>query len=59
MHAPLVGVGGHNLYSNRLALPELSRGFSYNLYNNKWGTNFKMWCEDDCRFDFVLELEVY
>lgn len=59
IHAPLVSVGGSNLYDDYRIIPDLSKGFAYNLFNNKWGTNFKMWCEDDCRFEFVLKLESY
>ena len=29
----------------------------FNLFNNRWGTNFKMWCSDDCLFDFVIRIE--
>ena len=32
-------------------------GFYFNLFNNRWGTNFKMWCSDDCLFDFVIRIE--
>jgi hypothetical protein len=36
--------------------PDWSRGVRVNLYNNKWGTNFPMWCEGDLRFRFRLTL---
>lgn len=59
LHAPLVSAGGVNLYDDYRKLPDVRKGFAYNLFNNKWGTNFKMWCEDDCKFDFVLKLKAY
>ncbi len=59
IHAPLVSTGGRNLYGDYHAMPGLEQGFAFNLFNNKWGTNFKMWCEDNCRFDFELQLEAY
>ena len=56
VHAPLVSAGGRNLYDDYRRLPDLRKGFSFNLFNNKWGTNFCMWCEDDCRFEFKLDI---
>jgi hypothetical protein len=28
----------------------------FNLYNNKWGTNFPMWSEGSLAFRFVLAI---
>ena len=28
-------------------VPDFGKGVRFNLYNNKWGTNFPMWCEGD------------
>lgn len=53
-HAPLISAGGRNLYDDYRELPDLRKGFSFNLFNNKWGTNFSMWCEDNCRFEFRI-----
>jgi hypothetical protein len=36
--------------------PDLSTGLRFNLYNNKWGTNFPMWWEGTAAFRFVLTL---
>lgn len=33
------------------------KGVYFNLYNNKWGTNFPMWYEDDARFRFNLKIK--
>lgn len=56
LHAPLVSVGGRNLYDDYRELPDLKKGFAFNLFNNKWGTNFRMWCEDDCKFEFRIAI---
>ena len=55
-HSPLVSVGGRWLYGDYRSQPDLSKGFSYCLFNNKWGTNFNMWSEDDCGFFYELEI---
>jgi hypothetical protein len=36
--------------------PDFSPGIRCNLHNNKWGTNFPMWCEGTLRFRFDLAL---
>jgi hypothetical protein len=36
--------------------PDYGRGVRFNLYNNKWGTNFPMWWEGSIAFRFVLDL---
>lgn len=55
--SPLVSAGGRRLYGGCLELPDMRKGFSYCLYNNKWGTNFPLWCEDDGWFKYSLSLE--
>jgi hypothetical protein len=37
-------------------VPDYSRGVRFNLYNNKWGTNFPMWWEGSLAFRFVLAI---
>jgi hypothetical protein len=37
-------------------IPEYGGGIRFNLYNNKWGTNFPMWWEGTIAFRFLLEL---
>ena len=37
-------------------IPDYSRGVRFNLYNNKWGTNFPMWWEGTLAFRFVLAI---
>jgi len=36
--------------------PDFSAGIRFNLHNNKWGTNFPMWCAGTLRFRFDLEI---
>ena len=57
IHSPLISIGGQWLYGNYRELPNMQDGFSYCLFNNKWGTNFKMWCEDDCTFEYEISIE--
>jgi len=37
--------------------PDFSAGLRFNLFNNKWGTNFTMWWEGDLLARFILTLE--
>ena len=57
IHAPLISIGGNWLYGDYRDLPDMGDGFAWCLFNNKWGTNFKMWCEDDCYFEFELAVK--
>lgn len=52
--APLVAPGKASLLDFNNALPSIGDGVQVNLYNNVWGTNFRMWYEDDSRFRFTL-----
>ncbi|KZK97796.1 hypothetical protein PsAD5_02031 [Pseudovibrio sp. Ad5] len=36
--------------------PAYDQGLRFNIYNNKWGTNFPMWWEGDFSARFVLEI---
>lgn len=36
--------------------PDMSQGGRFNLFNNKWGTNFSMWSEGDLAYRFELRL---
>jgi hypothetical protein len=38
-------------------IPDYSAGLRFNLYNNKWGTNFPMWWEGEIAFRFLLTLD--
>ncbi|KJL33488.1 DUF5054 domain-containing protein [Microbacterium azadirachtae] len=54
--APLVAVGAPALLRFEDALPDPADGFAVNLHNNVWGTNFRMWFDDDLRYRFELDL---
>lgn len=56
LHAPLCAVGGRGLYRLDDRVASLEHGMWYNLFNNRWGTNFKTWCEDNASFTFTLAL---
>lgn len=55
-HSPLVSVGARNLYTMDHKVDPLENGFYFNLFNNRWGTNFPMWCEDACSFTYEIRL---
>ncbi len=57
LDSPLVSMGGRRLYGGCRELPDMTKGFSYCLFNNKWGTNFSMWCEDDGYFHYTLKIK--
>ena len=57
MDAPLVSVGGRSLYQTDDSFPDCGEGFWFNLFNNRWGTNFKQWFEEDMRFCFVTKFD--
>jgi hypothetical protein len=59
MHSPLVSIGKRNLYTMDHIVDNLENGIYFNLFNNRWGTNFKMWCEDDCSFEYELQFVMY
>lgn len=54
LDAPLAAMGGRKIlrYDNKT---DLSQAVSFNLYNNIWGTNFRMWYEDDTKYRFIME----
>lgn len=56
LDAPLIAVGSPALLRFEDALPDPADGFAVNLHNNVWGTNFRMWFDDDLRYRFELDL---
>lgn len=54
--APLVAVGAPALLRFDDEIPDPADGFAVNLHNNVWGTNFRMWFDDDLRYRFELDL---
>jgi hypothetical protein len=57
LDALLVAPGGGRMLQFDNSAPNLSNGFSFNLFNNIWGTNFPMWFEDDAKFRFEFCVE--
>ncbi|MCM3257454.1 DUF5054 domain-containing protein [Paenibacillus lautus] len=56
LDAPLVCPGEPRLLQFDNSYAPLTGGFHFNLHNNVWGTNFRMWFEDDMRYRFRLSL---
>jgi hypothetical protein len=54
--SPIVSLGSRSLLEFSDAIPDLAGGFHFNLHNNVWGTNFRMWSEDDTAHDFTIEV---
>jgi len=52
--APVVSMGKPRLLQFDNSFADLSGGFHFNLHNNLWGTNFRMWYEEDAQFRFTL-----
>ncbi|WP_243076634.1 DUF5054 domain-containing protein [Microbacterium sp. SS28] len=55
LDAALVAVGEPALLRFGNAVADPDEGFHFTLHNNVWGTNFRMWLEDDTRFRFLIE----
>jgi hypothetical protein len=56
LDAPLIAPGEPSLLHFTNRRPPLRGGVHVNLFNNVWGTNFRMWFDEDARFRFVLRL---
>lgn len=54
--SPLVSIGGRHLYHVDDKYGDPAKGFWFLLCDNRWGTNFKQWFEDDMRFVYETEL---
>lgn len=54
--APLAAPAASPFMPFAPGLPDYSGGVRINLHNNKWGTNFPMWCEGTLQFRFRLGL---
>jgi hypothetical protein len=54
--APLFCPGGQPFFPFTRQQPNMMLGGRFNLFNNKWGTNFSMWCEGNLAFRFILRL---
>jgi len=55
--SPLMAPGERSLLDFNNKRPPMKKGVHFNLHNNIWGTNFRMWYSDDTRFRFRLNIE--
>jgi hypothetical protein len=56
LDTPLVAPANGDFMSYSVAPPDLSAGLRFNVHNNRWGTNFPMWCEGDLLARFAVTL---
>lgn len=56
---PLVAFGSRSLLNFTNELPDPEQGIHFNLYNNVWGTNFRMWFDEDALFRFTMAFDRY
>jgi len=56
LDAGLVAPGRPRLMEFDNSQPDINGGMHFNLYNNKWGTNFPMWYEEDAVFRFNVKI---
>ena len=54
--APLIVIGSPDIMTFTRKTPDVRGGFHFNLFNNKWNTNFPYWYEDDAKFRFTIKL---
>ncbi|MBC2582305.1 DUF5054 domain-containing protein [Clostridium sp. DJ247] len=57
LDSTLVSLGEMRLYNFNQEYAEPRGGIHFNLYNNLWGTNFKMWYEEDIISRFLIETD--
>lgn len=56
MDSTLVSLGEMRLYNFSQEYAEPRGGIHFNLYNNLWGTNFKMWYEENIISRFLIKM---
>jgi hypothetical protein len=54
LDCPIVAPGIPSLLDFNDQLPDMTKGLHFNLFNNKWGTNFPTWYSDDAKFRFSI-----
>lgn len=55
--ALLVAIGERNLLNYSTKLPDIQKGIHFCLFNNVWGTNFRMWFEGSITYRFRIEMQ--
>lgn len=62
LDTPILSIGGTNYFPVPMETPDVSEGFTFNIFNNLWGTNYIMWYpymergEDSGKYRFVMTL---
>jgi len=56
LDAPLVAPADSDFMRYDPGPPNFSAGLRFNLHNNKWGTNFPMWCEGEIVARYILTI---
>lgn len=56
LDAPLLAPGGKRLLQFENSFVSLDGGMHFLLHNNVWGTNFRMWYEENAKFRFKISL---
>lgn len=56
MDSTLVSIGEKRLYDFNQQYADPSSGLNFNIYNNLWGTNFKMWYEENILSRFRIKI---
>ena len=56
LDSQLFNIGKQPFLIHAGELPSSITGGRFVLFNNKWGTNFSMWCEGDLAYRFLLRL---
>lgn len=54
---PIVAPESPSLLDFNDQLPDMTKGWHFNLFNNKWGTNFPTWYSDDTKFRFIFHFD--
>jgi hypothetical protein len=57
LDATLLAPGEPSLLNFNNRQPSLKNGMHFNLLNNTWGTNFRMWYDDDANFRFIVRVD--
>lgn len=55
--ALLVAIGERNLLNYSTQQPDIKKGIHFCLFNNVWGTNFRMWFEGSITYRFKIEFD--
>ncbi|GHU15660.1 hypothetical protein FACS1894163_03220 [Spirochaetia bacterium] len=57
--SPTVSFSGYSLYDVSKEYSSMDGSVNFLLYNNRWGTNFKQWFEEDLRFSYRTEFMMH